>query len=123
MARSYTVAVAALAIGADAKWVDNVLSRHALPGIDRSVQGRDRRIGIEGLVALLLVRVLMEGLEVPARRAVELTWAGDGSPIGLDAGVTLRLDRDEARRVLEARLPDAVEQAVRPRRGRPPRAR
>ena len=56
--RSYSVAVAALAIGAPRKWTDNVLSQHQLPEIVSVRQGVARRIPYHTLIQLALIREL-----------------------------------------------------------------
>lgn len=121
MARAYTVATVGLALGASAKWVDNVLSRVVVPGVTQSRQGVSRRISVEGVVELALIHRLSEVLGVPIELAVNhsrvLTETGE---LVVGAGLSLRLDRNEQLPKLEARLEYAVEATPVPRRGRPP---
>ncbi len=129
MARSYDVAAAALALDVDAKWLDNVLSHHQVPGVARSRQGVSRAVTPQGLLHLAVARALAEGARVPLASAIQLAAVlleGQGSSSAetrISPAITLRLDRAALRRELEGRLLDAVELAPTRRRGRPPRQR
>ncbi len=121
MARGYTVATVALAINADIKWVDNVLSHHAVPGVTQSRQGVPRTISSSGVLQLLLIRRLTETLRLPMELAVE--GAGvlgrDGRWV-IGPALNVEADREGLAEETRARLEYAVEAAPLPRRGRPP---
>ena len=68
--RSYHVATVAVALECPTKWVDNILSRHELPGVTRERQGISRRVSFEGLVHLGLVQALTADLGLPFAAAV-----------------------------------------------------
>lgn len=124
MAISYDVAVAALAIDAPLKWLDNLLSRHRIPGVEQARQGVTRRLSRDALATIALVRLLCTDLGVPVERAVDLAvrlCASDDDMLLMAAGtLTLAVDRADLAQRIAARLPDAVESAPRRPRGRPP---
>jgi hypothetical protein len=129
MARAYNARTIALTVGQPIKWVDNLLSHHALPGVTRSRQGVQRRVSDEGLLAVELTRILTLDLGVSISRAVELTRTALGSRQGTDvrlspgSGVTLTLHASEIEERLRQRVIDAIESVARVRRGRPPKVR
>ena len=67
--RSYSVAVAALAIGSSQKWLDNTLSHFPVPQVSSEKRGVARRIPHGALVHLALARDLHESLGLGVRRA------------------------------------------------------
>lgn len=122
---TYDVRIAALTVRADAKWVDNLLSHHVLPGVERARQGVERRVGRDGLLAMELVRLLSRegGLTVGraatlVNRAAQLRNAGD-FVIELATGIELRIDARAIEARLLGQLADAIEAAPRVARGRP----
>lgn len=121
MPRGYTVATVALALGISTKWVDNLLSHHAIPGVAQSRQGVARRISFDAVFHLLIVSRLSETLRIPADLAVDgagaLAAAGEWL---VEGGLALNLEREAALKDLHVRLEYAVEAAPLPRRGRPP---
>ena len=123
MPRSYDVRIAALACDVDAKWLDNLLSHFTLPGVERARQGVERRIGVDGLVAIELVKSLAAEAGLPLRHAAELARAchGKQSPVTIElaANIELRIDLTAIAAHVNSRLPDAIEAAPRVKRGRP----
>jgi hypothetical protein len=120
MARAYTVATVALALGVDSKWVDNVLSRFSLVGVMQSRQGVSRKISTEGALQLATILTLSEVLRVPVEAAIERSrQLAESGELFVGAGLYLRLDRREQLRDLQLRLEYAVEATPIPRRGRP----
>jgi hypothetical protein len=121
MPRAYTVATAALALDMPAKWVDNILSHHAVPGIVQERQGVARKLSIDGLLVLALTTLVAQELGAPIAKAIaiaEVLLRGEGcytSP----RGFSLILDLSIFRARLIERLENAVEMAPVPRRGRP----
>ena len=72
MSRSYNARITALITGVQLTWLDNLLSRHNLPGVSRSRQGIDRRISEEGMLAVELCRILNLELGISLTHAVEI---------------------------------------------------
>jgi hypothetical protein len=72
MARAYTIATAALALGTNVKWLDNVLSHNRVTGVAQDRQGIARRLTVEGLLVLGLAVLLIQELGLPTHRAIAL---------------------------------------------------
>jgi len=125
--RSYDVRTAAVVVGADAKWIDNLLSRHPLPGVSGGRQGVARRISEEGLLAVALARTLNHDLGVSVERAVRLTLQAlaqdpeSTAHVAVTPLVGLVFDRSGLEMSIRARVIHAMETAGHVRRGRPPR--
>ena len=118
--RAYTIAVAALALECDTKWLDNLLSHHRVPGVARKKQGIQRQIPPDSLLIIGVARALIDSLAVPIGRAlelsvqlVELQGSVDVPPVSLQIDVRRITSR------LHDRLADAVEGAAHMPRGRP----
>lgn len=124
--RSYDVRVVALTLGVDVKWLDNLLSHHAVPGCVGARQGIKRRITDHGLRAIAAVRLLGTELGIPVGRALELIRRSmlDGEQFQLrsNSGIVIELPWSDIERDLQARLIDALQAAPRVARGRPRRA-
>jgi hypothetical protein len=123
MARAYTVATAALALGTSLKWLDNVLSHNQVPGVAQDRQGVSRRLTIDGLVVLALAVLLIQELGVFTPRAIALAEdlaKHEGRHVAREGVLKLELDLAPFRARLLERLENAVEVAPVPRRGRPP---
>jgi hypothetical protein len=126
MARVYDIAVAALAIDVDRKWLDNLTSQHTIPGTEHFARGVARRLSIRTLLTAAVVRDLNRDLGVPVSRGVELAIAmlGEATPRAesrIGASIMLSVDVAGLEREIERRLLDAMETVVPRRRGRPPR--
>lgn len=123
MARSYDVAAAALIVGAPLKWVDNLLSRHRIVGVEQHRQGVTRRVSIEAVAIIATVWILANELRLSVGAAVALahhmTHTVDGRLTCGEGTVTLSVDHDAILRLVHSRLADGVEGAPRRRRGRP----
>lgn len=122
MARHYHVDIAAHVANADRKWVDNLLSRFDVPGVDTARQGIARRISPSGIHYIALVRRLTLELSVSAERAVSLTATllrSDAGQAAVSRVLTIQLDRHRFAQEIDQRLADAVESIVPARRGRP----
>lgn len=121
--RFYDVGIAALAIDAPLRWMDNLLSQHILPDVISERRGVARRIPYPTLVRLALIRQLNTGLGLgvgdSVRIASELLDSGE---LGVHESGQLRVsfDRSGLERSLDARLAEVLESAPSPRRGRPP---
>ena len=119
---SYHVRIATIAASTDEKWIDNLLSKHEVPGVERARQGVERRISHQGLRHIVLIRRLTKSAGVPTSRAVALAsrvLATDNGCIALADAIELRVDRVTLSREIDLLLADAVETVVRPKRGRP----
>ena len=125
MARSYHVEIARFAADTDQKWVDNLLSRFDVPGVDSSKQGLSRRISDQGVYYIALIRALTLELEVSTSKAVQLAGQLFTVPGGLVVAEDLELvfDRTAFERRIDARIVEAVESIAPARRGRPPKKR
>jgi len=123
MARAYTIATAALALGTSQKWLDNVLSHYKVPGILQERQGISRRITVEGLFTLAITQLLTNDLGITVSRGLGIAQElslGEGR---FTSGVLkMELDLAELRRRLITQLERAVEVAPLPKRGRPPKS-
>lgn len=121
--RSYSVAVASLAIGAPARWTDNLLSQHRLPDVISSRHGVPRRIGYLAVVRLGLVRELHTQLGIGVADAVAIAARMlDSESDGVHSAgmLSVRVDVSALERRIQQRLAEALESAPTPRRGRPP---
>lgn len=122
IARAFSVATAALALGVEHRWLDNLLSRHTLAGVSRAGRGVARRVQPETLVTVAVALELLHGLEIPLDRALTLGATireSPDRPVRLGC-VTVAVDLAAIERALTSRLHDALETAPRRRRGRPP---
>jgi hypothetical protein len=122
MARAYTIATAALALGTSVKWLDNALSHNRVAGVSQERQGVSRRLTVEGLLVLALVVLLIQELGVSMPRAIGLAEdlaKNEGRHIARQ-GLSVDVDLASFRARLLDRLENAVEVAPVPRRGRPP---
>jgi hypothetical protein len=125
--RSYSSAAVAVALRVTPKWVDNLLSHHQLPGVERGRQGVERRISDRGLLAIQLVRVLVADLAISTARASEIAAiAMDSrnavqSTVTTPSGIALVLPLAEIERRLREQVVEAVEMVAERPRGRPPR--
>jgi hypothetical protein len=106
--------------------LDNLLSRHELPGVSRSRQGVERRISDEGILAVELCRILNLELGVSLAQAAQLALRclHDASALELrhstPSGLTISLPIALTRARLRDRLTQAVEMVAAAPRGRPP---
>lgn len=120
--RAYTIAVAALALEADVKWLDNLLSHHQVRGVARKKQGIQRQIPPDSLLVIAVARVLIESLSLPIGKALEVASRLVGSPASsaeLPPLLVLHADVRAIADRLQERLADAVEGAAKRPRGRP----
>ncbi len=120
--RLYDVAIAALAIHAPRKWVDNILSHHEVPEVVIARRGVSRRIPHSALLQLALTRDLHVDLGMSVRDALGLAAAllrDEEGAVHTSGHLRVTLDRASLERRLQARLRDALESAPVPHRGRP----
>jgi hypothetical protein len=107
----------------DLRWIDNLLSRFPLPGVARAGQGNARSISTAGVYHIALVSKLVDALELgvepAAALAIRLLDAVDDRRVVLFDALELRFDRATFTASVDARIAEAVEWVVPPRRGRP----
>lgn len=119
--RAYTVVVAALALKADVKWLDNLLSHHLVRGVPRKRQGIQRQIPPDSLLIIAVARALIETLSLPIGKALSIADVLVNSPASSVALPPLVIQADV--RAIASRLhdhlADAVEGAAKLPRGRP----
>jgi hypothetical protein len=129
MGRSYSARVTAVIAGVHPKWLDNLLSRHELPGIVRGKQGLARRISDDGILAVEVCRILNLELGVSLSRSAEiasLCLRSDREAelhYSTGSGLVLSLSIPATRARLRDRTRDAIETAADVPRGRPPGSR
>jgi|SRR6267378_1146669 len=123
MARAYTIATAALALGTSVKWLDNVLSHNRVLGVSQERQGISRRLTVEALLVLALAVLLIQELGLPTSKAITLAedLAKNEGRYSAQQGLNLGLDLRSFQIQLLQKLERAVEIAPIPKRGRPPR--
>jgi hypothetical protein len=122
MSRFYHVEIARHAADVDLKWVDNLLSRFDVPGVESSRQGVARRISLGGIYHVALIRRLNRELRLPVSAAVTLArrlLASESAEAVVVSGIELRIDRSALEAEIGRRVNEAVEASTRPRRGRP----
>ena len=111
-------------VSADDRWIDNLLSRFDLPGVDSAGKGTTRRISADGIYHVAMVSKLVESaglsIEAACRLAMRLLEE-PGDSIALCPGVEIRFDRGAFTAAVDAGINEAVETIAVPRRGRPPR--
>lgn len=126
--RGYSVATAALALGIEDKWLDNLLSHNRVGGVTQARQGVSRRLAPDALHVIATVYRLNQELQVPVGAALRLSHELWGSPESADPADTatlrsgeleLRLSRAGVRAHVAAAVAEALEMAPRPKRGRP----
>jgi hypothetical protein len=116
--------MAALATGMTVKWIDNLLSHYAVPGVVGGRQGRERSISLHGILAIELVRLATQELRMPIGPAVDLVTrllAADpfAGSVRTSSGIVIDFPIAELERQLRERLVEAVEAAPSVPRGRP----
>ena len=122
MTRSYSVRITALTIGVSTKWVDNVLSHHAIPGVVSERQGVERSVSDLGIRTLELIRIATQELGASIPRSDEIATAVAAYPdacFRTESGAELRFPIEAIERRLRDRLMDAIEATPRLKRGRP----
>ena len=121
---TYHIEIVGVVADADQKWVDNVISRFPVHGVERATHGVSRRISTAAIRQIALARQLVTTLGVRVGAAVtlanDLLTSQHGS-VSLSNGLELRIDRRAFDNEIDRAILDAVERVVPARRGRPPR--
>src|SRR5205814_3020822 len=119
---SYHIAAVSVVIGCTERWVDNLLSRCGIDGVESAGRGITRRINQTGLLHVALTHRLATELDIPVARAVSLARQAllSGShTVVVGAVIEFRIDVSGLERELENRMAE-VAHTVQPRpRGRP----
>ena len=125
MARAYTIATAALALGMPIKWLDNTLSHHKVLGVQQERQGVARRLTIDGLLSLAVAILLIKDLAIPLSGALSVAdeLIRNGGRYASPEGIEIQVALETVRNSLLERLENAVEIAPAPKRGRPPKSK
>ena len=126
MSRLYHVEIARHASDVDHKWVDNLLSHYAVPGVHNEKQGVARRITLDGVYHVALISRLNREMGVSVASAVALAkvlLASESARATVGRWLELQVDRGALEREIDRRVHEAVEASAPPRRGRPPRRR
>ena len=120
----YDIAALVEALQIDQRQLDNLLSRNAIPGVDRRRRGVTRRVTPEAAATIRLAWDLVTHLRVPSNYALELaatiTHDAEGE-IAVGRFGALRFDLASLRGSTLDRLDSAVEAVGTRRRGRPAR--
>ena len=122
--RSYSVAIAALALDAPKKWVDNVISQHHVPLVASFSRGVGRSIPFSSLLHLAVARQLHVQLGLGVADALRIAVAlmsRNGAEAHECGELRLTVDLPRLERRLMSKLADALESAPSPARGRPAR--
>jgi hypothetical protein len=122
MAKLYHVDIARHAAKADHKWVDNLLSHFDVPGVQSSHQGSPRRISVDGIQHIALIRLLSIELNLSVAASVSLATrllASPSSELVFESGLKLSLDSERFRQGVHFLIADGVESVTPAPRGRP----
>ena len=123
MARNYHVDIAAFAANVDRKWIDNLLSHFNVPGVESQRRGVARRLSLDAIRTVVLVRALAADTGLSVDRALaaaaELLDATDGRASATVPWISLQIDRAAFDAEVGRRLAAAVEAVVPRKRGRP----
>lgn len=126
MARLYHIEVAQHAVGADKKWVDNLLSHFEVPGVERARQGIARRISSRGIYHIALIHRLNSELGISVSSALPLATrllASHAGRVGVGLWLELEVDLPSMQHGLDRLIEEASEISAPARRGRPRQAR
>ena len=122
--RIYHTDIAAFVAAADSKWVDNLLSRFTVPGVESGRQGIARRVSMTGMQHIALTRRLAIELSIPVDTALALAirlMRSTEARAELSPTLEIRLEREAFELEVETLVAEAVETTAPARRGRPPR--
>ncbi len=121
--RAVTTGTAAFALGISKKDLDNILSRHQVRGYERGKQGVARRLSLASIEQVALAIDLGRDYAIPLSTALLLAEEGLSSREGIIASpgghLAIHVDLDRVRRDILAKVSEAVEHVIPPKRGRP----
>jgi hypothetical protein len=125
MPRSYHVEVVQHAVGADRKWIDNLLSHFDVAGVEAARQGVERRISRQGIFHIALIHRLNRELGVSVSAAVTLAsrlLADHAGREDVGPWLELRIDLPAMEHSVGRLIEEASEMSAPARRGRPRQA-
>ena len=125
MARSYHVEIARHAADVDGKWMDNLLSRYAIQGVEGGTRGVSRSVLSVAIYHIALIARLTDALGLGVGDAVDLAarlLAAPDTDLSVAPGVRIRLDVHDFKMEVDRRIADGVESLSPARRGRPRKA-
>ena len=126
MPQVYHVDLAQHAASADARWVDNLISRFVISGVEGSGRGSSRRLSLSAIHEIALIRTLTADLGIPLTSAVPVAQSLlSGKDVVVAVGPWLRIEFNRFAFLQEINelVADGVEAMTPVRRGRPPSAR
>jgi len=122
--RAVTTGTAAFALGIPKKELDNILSRYEVRGYERGRQGVARRLSQASIEQVAVAIDLTRNYAIPAPTALLLAEEALSSREGVipspGGHLAIHVDLERIRRELQAKLAEAIENVIPPRRGRPP---
>lgn len=122
--RAVTTGTAAFSLGITKKDLDNILSRYPIRGYERGRQGVARRLSLASIEQVALAIDLSRDYSIPVPTALLLAEEALSSREGVIASpgghLAIHVDLERIRRDVQAKLADAIEHVIPPRRGRPP---
>lgn len=122
--RAVTTGTAAFALGIPKKELDNILSRCDVRGFERGRQGVARRLSQASIEQVALAIDLTRDYSIPVPTALLLAEEALSSREGVITSpgghLAIHVDLERIRRDLQAKLAEAIEYVIPPRRGRPP---
>lgn len=122
--RAVTTGTAAFALGIPKKDLDNILSRYPVVGYERGARGLARRISLGSIEQVAVAIDLARDFHIPMPAALELAQlvlaSREGVVVSPDGHLAIHADLDRIRQGLHARMTEAIEHVIPPRRGRPP---
>lgn len=122
--RTVTTATVAFVLDIPKKDLDNILSRYSVRGFERGTRGLARRISLASIEQVAVAIDLMRDFSIPIPAALALAdqvlSSREGVVTSPDGHLAIHADLNRIRRELHARLSQAIEFVIPPRRGRPP---
>ena len=122
--RTVTTGTAAFALGIAKKDLDNILSRYAIRGYERGRQGVARRLSMASIEQVALAIDLSRDYSIPIPTGLLLAEEALSSREGVIAApgghLAIHVDLVRIRKALHAKLTEAIENVIPPKRGRPP---
>lgn len=121
--RAVTTGTAAFALGIAKKDLDNILSRYHVRGFDRGRRGVARRLSLASIEQVALAIDLSRDYSIPTPTALLLAEEALSSREGVISSpgghLAIHVDVGRIQRDLRAKLTEAIEHVIPPRRGRP----
>lgn len=122
--RAVTTGTAAFALGISKKDLDNIVSRYPIRGLERGKQGVARRLSLASIEQVAIAIDLTRDYSIPTPTALLLAEEALGSREGVIASpgghLAIHVDVERIRKDILAKMAEAIEYVIPPRRGRPP---